>query len=325
MKRDAGFPQMAPISIDEILMRSMSPVNLYVQLSDSRFVLVGKAGATTAALTRYKDRNIHYLYVRQTDFAILLASSISIAETVIRNPAAPDQAMMLALEPALSALYSEFSACGFNDASLAHSKLVSETTLLLCGTDPQFHKILQSLLQMRSEVQKHALLVSALSSMIGMALGWTTPSTLEKLALGGLLHDIGELKLPIEIVDKPLANMSKDEVTIYRSHAELGHQTAGLLRSLPSDVALMIYEHHELADGTGYPRGLRDLLTSPMGRVAIVANAFAELVIRDGGVRPHLVDHAFSIMTGRDAHLYSREVIRALGKIRDEANGQKVA
>ena len=77
---------------------------------------------------------------------------------------------------------------------------------------------------------------------------------LRKLGLGLLVHDVGKLAVPPEVLNKPAA-LTDDEMDVMRSHPEAGVE---LLRSADlSPLTLSaIRDHHERPDGTGYPNGL---------------------------------------------------------------------
>lgn len=78
----------------------------------------------------------------------------------------------------------------------------------------------------------------------------------EILYYGALLHDIGMLAIPAEIIDAP-RNLTKQEVICLQTHVDKAVQ---VLRknSMEEDVILVVATHHERADGTGYPRQLSD-------------------------------------------------------------------
>lgn len=72
----------------------------------------------------------------------------------------------------------------------------------------------------------------------------------EELCFGALLHDIGKLALPEEILNKP-GKLGKDEMELVRSHAELSEKLLGSIKGLEG-VAQWVKYHHERVDGNGY-------------------------------------------------------------------------
>lgn len=304
---------MKPVSLEQLLKEETTYVDLYVQLSEKKFVMVAKAGTQTASLARYRDRKVQYLHICYEDMTKLLQQSMTVAGIVLNHNNLSDSAKVVALEQAVTSVYRSFESFGFNDQTVAHARLVTEATTTMCLGHSDLQKIVAQMSHLQNPMHRHSLLVSAICAMLGIAMGYTVPATLEKLSLGGFLHDIGKSKLPSDIVDKPVERLTKDEVDIYKSHVDLGFNMSQLVRDLPSDVVLMIHEHHELADGSGYPRRIKDLLMSPFGRIASVANAFAEQVLLHSENPTHNdVEAVVHHMCTRSSHLYNREVLKAL-------------
>jgi len=100
----------------------------------------------------------------------------------------------------------------------------------------------------------HSERVSVLSVAIGRTLGLPAEE-LEVLRLGALLHDIGKIGVPDDVLRKPGA-LTDTEYDAIKQHPVLG---ARILRSVPflSKHLLIVELHHERPDGRGYPRGLR--------------------------------------------------------------------
>ena len=78
---------------------------------------------------------------------------------------------------------------------------------------------------------------------------------IEGLRVAGLLHDVGKVSVPAEILSKPTA-LSTIEMGLVRLHPETGHAILGEI-DFPWPVADSVLQHHERMDGSGYPNGLR--------------------------------------------------------------------
>ena len=134
----------------------------------------------------------------------------------------------------------------------------------------------------------HVRRVRRLALTLGRAMG-LLPVDLANLADGALLHDVGKLCVPGELLDK-LGRPTAEEWERLRSHTWRG---AEMVRDLyPTDVVRVVAEHHERWDGSGYPLGLRGGAIDLNARIFAVADAFdamtSDRVYRAG--RPY--DHA---------------------------------
>jgi putative nucleotidyltransferase with HDIG domain len=94
--------------------------------------------------------------------------------------------------------------------------------------------------------------------------------TIEGVRLAGLVHDVGKVSVPAEILVKP-GRLTETEFELVKTHPSAGFE---ILKTIDFDhpVALAVAQHHERLDGSGYPRGLRDAEILPEARILAVAD-----------------------------------------------------
>ncbi len=114
--------------------------------------------------------------------------------------------------------------------------------------------LFQALGLKRHETMQHSLRVAAYAVRLGQVCG-LSPAQLKDLECGALLHDIGKIAIPHNVLLKP-GGFTAREWEILHAHPLLGYR---LLADLPPmhEAAQIVYSHHERFDGTGYPRGLQ--------------------------------------------------------------------
>lgn len=115
----------------------------------------------------------------------------------------------------------------------------------------------------------HEQRVADLAVAVGRELGWDEVR-LEGLHLAAMVHDIGQIRIPSEILNRPRALMPQ-EFELVKMHAEAGYQ---ILRDVefPWPIAEIVYQHHENLDGSGYPRGLSGAELLPEARIIRVCD-----------------------------------------------------
>src|SRR5574337_15767 len=159
------------------------------------------------------------------------------------------------------------------------------------------------------EVGSHSLRVTEFSLVIGNACG-IKGRDLVDLYCGSLLHDIGKIGIPDAILLKP-GPLDPEEAAIMHKHPEIGYKIIGRIGYF-SKAAEIVMCHHELFDGTGYPRGLKGEQIPAGARVFAVADALDALTV----TRPYHAADTFEIAVEtirlESGRLYDPAVVEAL-------------
>jgi putative two-component system response regulator len=121
----------------------------------------------------------------------------------------------------------------------------------------------------------HQVRVSRLATAIALELDLDA-DTIDGLRFGSMIHDIGKIYLPAEILSRP-GRLSATEFALVKTHAEVGNEIVAPIE-FPWPVAQIILQHHERQDGSGYPHGKQGreiLLEARILAVADVVEAMA--------------------------------------------------
>ncbi len=274
---------MIPISIQEFIGGFSVPVDLFVRLADQKFVLIAKAGSKTQndQLNTFREKQVEYLWVRRQEYSKISKQNVTLAGMVVNKLNIKLNSKTNILSAAAKTVFTQLEHLGISLEIYNNARQVTEATMALIQSHRELSSLLEGLNQSNDELLNHSLAVSALSVMMGVALGWEKKATLEKLAVGGLLHDIGLKTLPPELLLKPLAQMSYEESVLYETHPYKGMQLLQSLGMVPDDIVSIVYEHQENALGQGYPQRLKDMKIHPLAKVVSVADQFTQLTIRN--------------------------------------------
>jgi HD-GYP domain-containing protein (c-di-GMP phosphodiesterase class II) len=125
------------------------------------------------------------------------------------------------------------------------------------------------------EIEQHSERLQGLAVQLGLALD-LSQAELDELYLLALVHDIGKVSVPKEILLKP-GPLSPQEMTIIKLHPEVGYRIACSIPELAA-TADKIRSHHERWDGGGYPRGLREREIPFLSRIIAIVDAFDVMI-----------------------------------------------
>lgn len=154
----------------------------------------------------------------------------------------------------------------------------------------------------------HQRRVAELAVAIAGELGWEAQRT-EGLRFGALIHDIGKISVPAEVLNRP-GRLGDIEMALVRTHAEAGYE---IIRGVefPWPVADTILQHHERLDGSGYPHGLRQDEILLEARILAVADV-VEAMASHRPYRPALgKDRAMEEIRSGRAAIYDEQVVDA--------------
>ena len=319
--------EMLPIPIADFITALAMPVDIFVRLGDDKFVLVCKAGTKTSIeqLSSYHSKDVHYVWVRKSDYYKISNQSITIAGLAVRRGDIEAKHKTRVLSAATKTIFHQFDHIGISIGMYNDAKAVTEATVTMLESHRDLGPFFVTLQDCSDEILRHSMAVSILSTMIGVALGWEKKLTLEKLALGGLLHDIGLKTIPPELLTKPKSQMTFEETQIYETHAFRGMQLLLSLGIVPDDIVSIVYEHHENALAQGYPQRIRDVKIHPLARVVGLADFFVDLTIANVNCPvPKNPREALLYMEHTLGMPYNREVFRALKRIVD-GESRKIA
>jgi HD-GYP domain-containing protein (c-di-GMP phosphodiesterase class II) len=136
--------------------------------------------------------------------------------------------------------------------------------------------LLVRLAERDASTEEHTRRVALLAARVGEEMRLPASSR-RHLAVGGLLHDIGKLSVPLAILRKP-GPLDDDEFAEIRRHPAAGRRLLEELGGFPEAVRRLVSDHHERLDGTGYPRGLRGCDLSIETRILAVCDVYDALV-----------------------------------------------
>jgi HD-GYP domain-containing protein (c-di-GMP phosphodiesterase class II) len=122
----------------------------------------------------------------------------------------------------------------------------------------------------------HGVKVALYLIALGRQLGFPKKE-LANLGMIGMLADVGKIKLPRALLDKP-GMLAPSEYSLIKEHVRLGLDALREAGTLPPEVELGIAQHHERLDGSGYPKGLKGNDISVYGRMAAISDSFAALI-----------------------------------------------
>jgi len=167
-------------------------------------------------------------------------------------------------------------------AHLEHEKRLKQNML-------QTVEAISDIIEMRDPYTAgHQRRVAHLAQAIARCLGLDEERQ-QAIYLAGVVHDLGKIRIPAEILSKP-GHLDEDEYSLIKRHPQAGYD---ILKHIDFawPIAKMVLQHHERLDGTGYPEGLKGEAILPEARILAVADV-VEAISSHRPYRPALGESA---------------------------------
>jgi HD-GYP domain-containing protein (c-di-GMP phosphodiesterase class II) len=270
---DRGY---MPVATASLCPAAVLECDLYIQRPGCPYAELFREGAypmTAVDIQRLRDDGVDHLYIRAEAAE---AYREYLCEHVLHDASVPTAVRMDALR--------EVTRVAFQGA------LVSNDCDAMVSVAGEFGGDLASLASEREvafgELYKtlkhdyytftHMCNVAVYCTMLAGQLGRFQQSALAEIAAGALLHDIGKRQIPPHILNKP-AKLTDEEWELVREHPGSGFRELATRPDVTWDQLMMVYQHHERLDGSGYPAGIMNDEIHFWAKICAVADVFDAL------------------------------------------------
>ncbi|MFJ7738118.1 HD-GYP domain-containing protein [Lysinibacillus sp. NPDC097287] len=257
-------------------------------------------------ILRLQQLHTHYLYIDDE-----ISKGIEVEDTVpqiVRNRA-------------ISTIKNSFQSLnGLNTASASYvldqkSKeivsIVDELLLAVTGSN-EILTVLADAYLFDEYLYQHSFQVTLYSIAIAKELGHSAED-LRIIGIGALLHDIGKIMVPKEIITKP-GRLTHEEFETMKMHTRYGFDVLRNLHTISLLVAHCAFQHHERIDGSGYPRGLVDFEIHPFAKIIGVADVFDAVTTNRVYREKMLPSQGLAIVEAGSGTIYDPKIVNALKK-----------
>ncbi|MFQ1656616.1 HD-GYP domain-containing protein [Aeromonas veronii] len=160
---------------------------------------------------------------------------------------------------------------------------------------------------------QHSLNVAFIAMLMARELGMN-PIELEETGLAGLIHDIGELKIPSQITQKR-GDLNKAEQNFLNMHPQYGFDMLTQLNAFEPKIRQVAHLHHERLDGSGYPLGIKGGEIPPLARLIGLVDFYDELLHPRNSGNPAAPSQAISQLYKLSQKKFDQNLVKLLVKV----------
>jgi len=271
------------ISIQEFFSGNVTVFDLYVRLGSNRYLKILQQGDVfeKSRIEKYTKKGVEYLYFKTKERALYINFINSTLENAlkIKHTITPE---VIHIAKSLTEKYiEEIHVSGLKPQLVEEGKKVCENLYGIVNKSPALSSYLKEWENLDPSAMSHTFLTSLFSFIIAKNLQWVNPVTLNHIGMGALLHDIGMLKIPPEVRGLSIHDdMTPAQLEIFKKHPGLGIDMLSNLPEISEQVKQIVFQHHELANGMGFPNKLSSMRIFPLAKVVCLASEFADYITK---------------------------------------------
>lgn len=292
--------EFCKLPLEDFINEKEADYPIFIRMSSSKYVKIAHKGGKLSAdkIALFKEKGVSHLYIHQEDFSKLVGFTILVSKAVSASGQVDRVKKVRFMQYTGEIIVQQVFVAGADETSVKNAKDFITTSMDLLTEDQETFALLQLLSTHTDYLYAHSLGVSVFAVMIAKQMGWQSPQTLFKVSFAGLFHDIGKKEIPREILEKPRSILTQTERSLLETHTTRGREILESLRTAPTEVIQVAYEHHEDILGQGYPQRLPRNKIHPLSLIVAVADVFCSYTIKSPQ-NPHPVNAPEALMMMR--------------------------
>ncbi|WOT03919.1 HD-GYP domain-containing protein [Shewanella youngdeokensis] len=277
---------------------------------------------TTAQIEIVKSLNLTYVYLIAGRELINATQNVPIVAVVEKTPEEHAEEQLASLRKSLRISQNRFQKCAF-ECRTAFSKVSAEPERAFRSTAGLVEVLMDHIKETptpnlalvssvdEAGINEHCVSVAVLSMMLGSVVK-CSDDELRDIAMGALLHDVGKQKVP-DAIRRKKTNLSEHEINFLKMHPKFGYDLMTKQDIFPETVLDIVLHHHEAADGSGHPDGLKGDAIALTTQIVALVDDF-ESILRVKGRSPQVaLGYLFKNRTAKHSPALISAFVKALG------------
>jgi HD-GYP domain-containing protein (c-di-GMP phosphodiesterase class II) len=304
-----------PVPLEHVQVRSLAGMPIYLQTAqegEKRFTLYSaeKSRFTDFHKMRLREAAVRFIYLPMQCHSQFRMQVERELESVATDPkVALSTKTALVYETSLE-LVNEVLTEGVGKQVERLSMVARAVTTLVVNEAKSFSHLF-SMAQHDYYTATHMVNVGTWMTSLAYALGHTDSAVLADVCMAGMVHDVGKMFVPENVLNKTEA-LSEGEWGLLKAHAALGEKQLKQAGVVNECVLRVAREHHERLDGTGYPGRLKGAQMHPMSKICAVVDSFDAMTsCRPFKNRVKSTAEAVKILLSETPDKYDPEAVRA--------------
>lgn len=249
-------------------------------MSAEKFIRIYNANEeiTQDFLDKYVKKGVDYFYVTDNDFDSFSKYYNDLIKQKLQKINVVEDKIDYQLQ-GFESIQDYVQNIGLDGNVIETMNIVTQSSIEVMKNNSDLFKLVEKMMHEENYLSEHSIMISYVAGALALEMEWVTSATLQKLATAAILHDtyLGDSKLA-RISHKPEEEwgleLRPDQIELIRRHPIAMADIIKKTKGIEPDVDVIIFNHHETADGNGYPRNLDHHKIFPLAAFFIVSECF---------------------------------------------------
>jgi response regulator RpfG family c-di-GMP phosphodiesterase len=278
---DVKDDEFCEIKIDEFYSSKAVLFDIFIKLKKGKYVKILHCGDNFSKerVDKYKnEKKVEFFYYHKSDRRKYVQYLNFLAGKAVENDKLDTNSKVKLLRTTATNLVEESFVQGFKPQVIDQGKQLAESVYNFVTKEPELWKLLKEYEELDPNAYSHSFLCTIYATAIIKQFEWQSKTMIETAAMACLFHDIGLSQLDPKFLDMDEADMSEEELEIYKTHPKIAFDMLEGQRMVKSSVRQVILQHHECYDGTGYPSGMSGNRVLTLANILRLADEFSLLL-----------------------------------------------
>jgi response regulator RpfG family c-di-GMP phosphodiesterase len=274
-----------PVPIASFFSTGIANVDYYVCLSEARYLKVFSKGNIFKEGTASQfliEKGIYHLYFKKSDNQEYIRSLNELISTLIDAPRVTGLKIIKGFEEIIGKYVDEIQSTSIDHRLVREGILICQNIYDFLCKHTELSVSLLELSDLSDSCHQEQLLTALYSVMIAKNLSWSSKRTIDFSGFGGMLHGIGKIQLPPNLVRRNEGLLSPKEQEIYCQYPIHGFNLLSQSSAIAEPVRQIVYQHRELGDGQGFPNRLPRNKIYPLAKIVSLARELTTIQINSG-------------------------------------------
>ena len=282
MSTGADFTVVSTAAMSALADKGGVDVDVYLPAEGGGPPVLYKGGDSQSGqvdLERLRTHGVAEVFVRARDLRRCEEVLESRLSDLLADPSIPTADKAQIVHGAGTSIAREMLAGPTTSAMTERMSHLADNIISWVLTDQHTAGYLLQMAGHERTIASHMHTVATLAILLGARVFGSDPVMLRALGFGGMLHDLGKLSVPKEILLKP-GPLTREELQVLQQHPIESIRLLGEDQQVPALARQIILQHHERLDGQGYPLGIGDDEILPASRVVSIVDSFHAMIGR---------------------------------------------